>query len=387
MFHALRLSISEMLQGAVGLAEMSGAGVSNAADGGRNMPGLDGAAARVHDAISWMSDNSPDLFETAHEATVNLLGAVEMEGIYAGAMKSLIGVPKTAIRVISCGAATDAFFEAFGSDAVGVTRSIRYKKSWTQQSVRFAKAYRAAYRDLSAAVKNARGPDRTVCKLSDARLLDVCAHAVTRAAEESWSAMHMCSALMGIFGRLIMEDTEESTGDAAVRAAAAITRSMGGSPTVIMAETILGDVVPRASYYNSRPRARDAAVREFHRACTDMVLESVGMCVMEAMYESFAAGAYRTAADRAFFKQNHRNALESACAFEPRTDLAGFVSGETIPSHGTTMWWANNALRYLVDIDYVKAAKSKENAPLMNFYEYARDIAYTSAAQSVGLRR
>ena len=387
MFHALRLSISEILQGAVGLAEASGAGVSDAANGGRDMPGLDEVAARARDAISGMSDNSPGLFETAYKATVNVYGSVEMEGIYAGAIKSLTDVPKTAIRVISCGAATDAFFEAFGSDAVGVTRSIRYKESWTRPSVRFAKAYRAAHRDLSAAIQNARGPDGAVCKLSEGRLVDICAHAITRSAEESWSSMHMCATLMGIFGRIIMQDTEESTGDAAGRAVATITKSMGRDPTVIMAETVLGDVVPRASYYNSRLRARDAAAREFHRACTDMILESVGMCVIEAIYEAFAAGAYRIAADKTFFRQNHKSALESACAFKPRTDLAGFVSGEPIPSHSTTRWWTNNALRYLVDIDYVRASQSKENAPLMNFYEYARDIAYTSAARSVGLSR
>lgn len=387
MFHALRLSISDILQGVVGLAEASGAGVSDAADGGRDMPGLDAVAAGAHDAISGMSDNNPDLFETAYKATVNARGSVEMEGIYAGAVKSLIGVSKTMIRAISCGAATDALFEAFGPDAVGVTRSIRYKESWTRPSVRFVKAYRMAYRDLSAAVKNARGPDRAVYKIADERLGDICAYSVTRAAEESWSAMHLCAALMAIFGRVIMEDTEESTGDAAGRAADTITKSMGGNPRTVIAETVLSNVVPKASYYNSRRRARDAAVRELHRTCTDMVLESVGMCVMEEMYEVFVAGAYRTAADRAFFRSNYRRALESACAFDPRTDLAGFVSGERIPSHGTTRWWANNALRYLVDIDYLKAAKSKDNAPLMEFYEYAHDIAYASASEAVGLRR
>lgn len=386
-FHALRLSISDILQGVVGLAEASGAGVSEAADGGRDMPGLDAVAAGAHDAISSMSNNDPDLFETAYKATINTRGTVEMEGIYAGAVKSLIGAPKTMIRMISCGAATEALFGAFGFDAVGVTRSIRYKESLTRPSVRFVKAYRTAYRDLSTAVKNARGPDRAIYNLADERLGDICAYSVARAAEESWSAMHLCAALTAIFGRIITEDTEESTGDAAGRAADTITKSMGGNPRVMMAETILSDVVPRASYYNSRRRARDAAVREFHRACTDMVLESVGMCVMEELYGAFVAGAYRTAPDRAFFRSNYKRALESACAFDPRTDLAGFVSGERIPSHGTTRWWTNNALRYLVDIDCVAAAKSRENTPLMEFYEYARDIAYTSAAGAVGLRR
>ena len=387
MFHALRLSVSDILQGVIGLAEASGAGISNAADGGRDMPGLDSAAAEVYDAISSMPDNDPALFDTAFNATVNVRGSIEMEGIYAGAVKPLIGSTKTMIRAISCGAATDALFEAHGFDAVGVARSMRYKASWTRPSLRFVKAYRMAHRDLSTAIKNSRGPDKAVYKIADERLGEICASSVTRGAELSWSGMHQCAALMGIFGRIIMEDTEESTGDAAGRAVQTITKSMGESPSVVMVETILSDVVPRASYYNSRWRARDAAVREFHKTCTDMILESVGMCVIEELYGAFVAGAYRTAADRTFFRSNHKEVLRSACAFDPRTDLSGMVSGDEIPAHGTVRWWANNALRYLVDIDYVAAAKSKENAPLMEFYEYAYDIARASAHKVMGLRR
>ena len=387
MFYALRLAMSDILQIGVRMAELSGAGISAAVINGRDVPGLDAMTEVAQKAISGISDNNPDIFQTAYQTTANNQGVVELESIYAGAVKSIIGIWDYVVRMICCKAATDAFFEAFGPAAVGATRSVRYKESRTRPSAHFVKAYHMAHLDLKAAIKNARGPDKMIYKLADERFDEVCVASITRAAEESWSSTHMCAAIQAIFKRIIMEDTEESTAEAAGRAANAIIRSMSGNPMAGMAEIILGDVVPKASYYNSRQRAHDAAVREIHKTCADMVVESVGMCAIEELYGALIGGAYRTTADKTFFRSHHRKALESACAFDPRTDLAGFTPGEEIPAHNNTRWWMNNVLRYLVDVDCVAAAKSKENAPLMRFYEYAYDIAYTSASNMLGLRR
>lgn len=381
-FHALRLAISDALQDGVRAAETATAGISRATAAGRSVPGLDDMANAARHAISNTPDDDPTIFHVAKQAAAGGLWAAALENVHADVTVSLVGTSDKLAHAASRKAATDAFFEAFGRDAVGAARSVRYANSKTRPSAHFIRMYRRAHHDMKVATKEARGPDMMNGRLAVDRLNKICTGAIARAAEESRNSIHTCAAILAVLGRTIMEDTEESVAEAAGRAADAITRAVAGEPWAIIVGTVLGDMIPKISYYNSRRRAHDAAVREIHKICTDMLTDAVGMCVVEALYEAFVAGAYRTTADKAFFRSNYRNALESACAFDPQKDVAGFKKGVSLPAHAVTRWWMNNALRYLVDADYVAAAGSQDNAAVMAFYEAAYEAAYESASRT-----
>lgn len=381
-FHALRLAISDSLQDGVRAAEAATAGISRATAAGRNVPGLDDMTNAAHHAISNTPYDDPAIFRVAKQAAAGGHWAAALDNAYADATASLAGTPDKLAHAASRKAATDAFFEAFGRDAVGAARSVRYADIKTHPSAHFIRMYRRAHRDMKAATEGARGPDMINGRLAVDRLDKICADAIAQAAEESRDSIHTSAAILAVLGRTIMEDTEESAAEAAGRAADAITRAAAGEPWAIIVETVLGDMIPKISYYNSRRRAHDAAVREIHKICTDMLTDSVGMCVVEALYEAFIAGAYRTTADKAFFRSNYRNALESACAFDPRKDVAGFRKGVSLPAHTVTRWWMDNALRYLVDADYAVAAESQDNTAVMALYEAAYEAAYESASQT-----
>lgn len=381
-FHALRLAVSDALQDGVRAAEAATAGISKATAAGRSVPGLDDMANAARHAISNMPGGDPAIFRVARQAAGGGPWTAALESVYADATASLVGTSDNLAHAASRKAATDAFFEAFGRDAVGAARSVRYANGKTRPSAHFIRMYRRAHHDMKVATGEARGPDMANGRLAVDRLDKICAGAIVRAAEESWNSVHTCAAVLAVLGRTIMEDTEESVAEAAGRAADAITRAVAGEPWAIIVGTVLGGMIPKISYYNSRRRAHDAAVREIHKICTDMLTDAVGMCVVEALYEAFVAGAYRTAADKAFFRSNYRNALESACAFDPRKDVAGFKKGVSLPAHAVTRWWMNNALRYLVDADYVAAAGSQDNAAVMAFYEAAYEAAYESASRT-----
>lgn len=381
MFHALRLAISDALQDGVLAAEAATTGISEAVAAGRNVPGLDDMAATAYSAILGTSANNPAIFRMARRATTTGPWVLSLEGIYANAIKSLAGTSDKLAHAASRKAATDAFFEAFGQNAVGVTRSVRYGGDRIRPSAHFIKMYRVAHRGMKDAARYARGPDRMSGKLAAGRLDQICSGAVMRAAGESWDSIRLCAATLAILERIILEDAEGSVTDAAGRAANIITQAVSGDPKSIMVDTILGDVIPKITYYKSRKRAHDAAVREIHKFCTDVITDAVGMCVVEALYKTFVAGAYRTAADKTFFRSNCRNALESACAFDPQKDIAGFEQNRSLPAHTVTRWWMGNALRYLVDIDYVAAANLPDNAAVMAFYEASYEAAHESASQ------
>ncbi len=381
-FHALRLAISDALQDGARAAEAATAGISRAVAAGRDVPGLDEMADAAYRAISGTPDTDPTIFRMAEKAAAGGPWATALEGIYAAATKPLVGTSDRLAHAASRKAATDAFFEAFGPDAVGAVRSVRYNGSKTHPSAHFIRMYRTAHRGMKVAAGEARGPDKMNGRLAVDRLDEICSGAIVRAAEESWDSLHICAATLAVLGHIVMEDTEESVADAARRAANVITRAVAGDPRAVIVESVLADVIPRVAYYNSRRRAHDAAVREIHRICTDMLTDAVGMCVVEAQYEALVAGAYRTAADKAFFRSNYRDALESACAFDPRKDVAGFKKGVSLPAHAVTRWWMDNALRYLVDADYVAAAGSQENAAVMAFYEAAYEAAFASASKA-----
>ena len=381
-FHALRLAISDALQDGVRAAEAATAGISRAVAAGRDVPGLDEMADAAYRAISDTPDTDTAIFRMAEKAAAGGPWTTALEGVYAAATKPLVGTSDRLAHAASRKAATDAFFEAFGPDAVGAIRSVRYNGSKSRPSAHFIRMYRTAHHDMKVAAGEARGPDKMNGRLAVDRLDEICSGAIVRAAEESWDSLHICAATLAVLGRIVMEDTEESAADAARRAANAITRAVAGDPRAIIIESVLADVIPRITYYNSRRRAHDAAVREIHKVCTDMLTDAVGMCVVEALYEALVAGAYRTAADKAFFRSNYRDALESACAFDPRKDAAGFEQGVPLPAHSVTRWWMDNALRYLVDADYVAAAGSQENAAVMAYYEAAYEAAFASASKA-----
>lgn len=386
-FHALRLAISDALQDGVREAEAATAGISKATAAGRNVPGLDDMANAARHAVSNTPDGDPAVFHVAKQAAAGGRWAAVLENAYADAAASLVGTSDKMAHAASRKAATDAFFEAFGRDAVGAARSVRYANSKTRPSAHFIRMYRRAHHDMKAATKGARGPDMMNGRLAVGRLDEICAGAIARAAEESRDSVHICAAILAVLGRAVMEDNEESTAEAAGRAADAITRAVAGEPRAIIVGTVLGDMVPKISHYSSRRRAHDAAVREIHKICTDMLTDAVGMCVVEALYEAFMAGAYRTTADKAFFRSNYRNALESACAFNPRKDVAGFKKGVSLPTHTVIRWWMDNALRYLADADCAAAAESQDNTAVMAFYEAAYEAAYESASQASAATR
>ena len=379
-FHALRLTLSDALQDGAIAAEAATAGISKAVAAGRDVPGLDDMADAAYRAISGMPDSHPDIFHTAEQAMASGPWTMALEDIYADATKSLADTPSRLARAASRKAATDAFFGAFGRDAVGVVRSIRYRGDKIRPSAHFVKMYRTAHHDMKVATGEARGPDKLNGKLAVDRLDEICSGAIVRAAEESWGGLYICAATLAVLGHIILKDTEESVADAAGRAADVISKAVAGDPRAVIVETVLGDVIPRTTYYNSRRRAHDAAVREIHKICTDMLTDAVGMCIVEALYEAFVAGAYRTAADKAFFRSNYRGALESACSFDPQKDVAGFEKDGPLPAHMVTRWWMGNALRYLVDADYVSASESQDNAAVMAFYEDAYEAAFASAS-------
>ena len=381
-FHALRLAMSDALQDCVLAAEAVTNGISRTVAAGRNVPGLDEMVNTAYEATLAMPNNSPALFRVAKRAATTGPWVLSLEGVYANAIKSLADTSDKLAHVASRKAATDAFFEAFGQKAVGARRSVRYDGDRVRLSAHFIKMYRTAHRGMKDAARDARGPDKMNGKLAAGRLDQICSGAVMRAAKDSWDSIHLCAATLAVLGRIILEDTEESVVDAAGRAAGLITRAMSGDPRSILVDTLLEDVIPKTTYYKSRRRAHDAAVREIHKTCTDIMTDAVGMCVVEALYEIFVAGAYRTADDKAFFRSNYRNALESACSFDPQKDIAGFNQNRPLPTHAVTVWWMGNALRYLVDIDCVAAANSPSNAAAMAFYEASYEAAHESASRA-----
>lgn len=386
-YHALRLAISDALQDCVLAAEAATVRISEAVAAGRNVPGLDNMINAAYGAISDRSERDPRILRLAEQAAITGPWTLSLRGVYDDVTESLADTSDRLAQAASRKAATDAFFEAFGQDAVGVARSVRYGGGRIRPSAHFIRMYRTAHQGMKVATEDARGPDKINGKLAVGRLDNICSDAVIRAAEESWDSLKMCAAILAILRRILMKDTDDPISEAAGRAGKVITKAAAGDPRLIIIETVLGDIIPKVTYYNSRRRAYDAAIREIHKICTDILTDAIGMCVLEALYEAFVAAAYRTAADKAFFRSNYRNALESACAFNPRKDVAGFEKDIPLPAHTVTRWWMGNALRYLVDVDYVAAAKSQDNAAVMAFYEASYEAAYESASHvSAGIR-
>lgn len=381
-FHALRLTISDTLQDCVLAAEEATDRISKGFLSGRNVPGLDDTVNIAYRAISGTPYSDPTIFLMASQAAATGPWIMSLGDAYLDIIKSLAATSDRLARAASRKAATDVFFEELGQDAVGVERSVRYGGDRIHPSAHFIRIYRTAHQGMKVATEDAGGPDKTNRGLAAGRLDDICSGATLRGNKASWDGIHVCIVILVIMRRIIMEDTEESITDATNRAAKVITGAVAGTPESTMIETILGDMIPNVTYYNSRRRAYDAAVREIHKICTDMITDAVGMCVFEALYEVFVAGAYRTAADKTFFRSNYRDALESACVFDPQKDIAGFEQGVPLPAHTTTKWWMNNALRYLADTDYVAVAKSQDNTDVMAFYETAYEAAYESASQA-----
>lgn len=383
-FHLLRLTISDAFQDSIFAAEVATDAISKAAAAGRNVPGVDELVNTAYGVISNTPDSDPDIYHLARQAAINGPWIMPLMDYFEDITKSLADTSDRLARAASRKAATDVFFRLLNQDAVGSTRSVRYKDANRHPSAHFIRMYRTAHQGMKDAIENARGPDRINRKLATSRLEDICSEAVMRAARETRDSIRMCIAVLAILRRIIMEDTEESISDAASRAADIINKAVEDDPESLMINAILGDLMPRVTYYNSRRRAYDAAVREIHKICTDIITDAVGMCVVEALYETFVSGAYRTTNNKTFFRSNYRNALEAACAFDPQKDIAGFEKDAPLPAHTVTRWWMGNALRYLVNIDYVATAESQDNSSVMAFYEAAYEAAYESAYQEYG---